>query len=159
MGPRRLKLCQRERAIVLNLESVELSYGAIQAVKGVTLNVNEGEVVTIIGANGAGKSTLLKVLSRITSPTTGRVVTRGRAASLLEVGTGFHPELTGRENIFLNGSILGMPKQEIRRKFDEIVDFAEVEEFLEAVDQLREATDRLDARLSRAESRARAAPK
>src|SRR4029077_16133624 len=90
-----------------------------------------GEVLGIIGRNGAGKSTLLEVLSRITEPTRGRVILRGRVASLLEVGTGFHPELTGRENIFLNGAILGMTRREIRRKFDEIVAFAEVDKFLD----------------------------
>ena len=88
-------------------------------------------MVGIIGRNGAGKSTLLKILSRITKPTEGRVRIRGRVASLLEVGTGFHPELTGRENIFLNGAMLGMTRDEIRRKFDEIVAFAEVEKFLD----------------------------
>ncbi len=101
------------------------------ALKDVNFQVNEGEVVGIIGRNGAGKSTLLKVLSRITEPTSGRVVLNGRVASLLEVGTGFHPELTGRENIFLNGSILGMTRREIARKFDEIVAFASVEKFLD----------------------------
>jgi len=99
--------------------------------KGVSFEVKRGEVVGIIGRNGAGKSTLLKILSRITEPTEGRVTLRGRVASLLEVGTGFHPELTGRENIFLNGAILGMTKAEIRKKFDEIVAFAEVERFLD----------------------------
>jgi lipopolysaccharide transport system ATP-binding protein len=101
------------------------------ALKDVSFDVEPGEVVGIIGRNGAGKSTLLKILSRITEPTEGRVTLRGRVASLLEVGTGFHPELSGRENIFLNGAILGMTRNEIKRKFDEIVDFAEVEKFLD----------------------------
>jgi lipopolysaccharide transport system ATP-binding protein len=101
------------------------------ALRDVSFKVEQGEVVGIIGRNGAGKSTLLKVLSRIVEPTTGRAVMRGRVASLLEVGTGFHPELTGRENIYLNGSILGMRKREIAKKFDEIVAFAEVEKFLD----------------------------
>lgn len=101
------------------------------ALKDVSFQVKEGEVVGILGRNGAGKSTLLKVLSRITEPTTGRARITGRLASLLEVGTGFHPELTGRENVFLNGSILGMRKAEIARKFDAIVAFAEVEKFLD----------------------------
>jgi lipopolysaccharide transport system ATP-binding protein len=101
------------------------------ALQDVSFAVNEGEVLGIIGRNGAGKSTLLKILSRITEPSIGRVTLRGRVASLLEVGTGFHPELTGRENIFLNGAILGMSRAEIRKKFDEIVAFAEVERFLD----------------------------
>ncbi len=101
------------------------------ALRDVSFEVQSGEVVGVIGRNGAGKSTLLKVLSRITDPTEGRITLRGRIASLLEVGTGFHPELTGRENIFLNGAILGMTRQEIRQKFDEIVAFAEVEKFLD----------------------------
>jgi len=101
------------------------------ALKDISFEVQRGEVVGIIGRNGAGKSTLLKILSRITEPTEGRARLRGRVASLLEVGTGFHPELTGRENIFLNGGILGMRKAEIRRKFDAIVAFAEVEKFLD----------------------------
>ena len=101
------------------------------ALRDVSFSVQPGEVMGIIGRNGAGKSTLLKVLSRITDPTAGRVTLRGRVASLLEVGTGFHPDLTGRENIFLNGAILGMSRVEIRRKFDEIVAFAEVEKFID----------------------------
>ena len=101
------------------------------ALRDVHFDVSPGEVVGFVGRNGAGKSTLLKILSRITEPTSGRVVLRGRVASLLEVGTGFHPELTGRENIFLNGAILGMSRQEIRRNFDSIVSFAEVERFLD----------------------------
>jgi lipopolysaccharide transport system ATP-binding protein len=101
------------------------------ALKDVSFEVKQGEVVGIIGRNGAGKSTLLKILSRITEPTEGRVRIRGRVASLLEVGTGFHPELTGRENIFVNGAILGMTRQDILRKFDEIVAFAEIEKFLD----------------------------
>jgi lipopolysaccharide transport system ATP-binding protein len=101
------------------------------ALQNVSFDVKQGDVVGVIGRNGAGKSTLLKILSRITEPTNGRVEITGRVASLLEVGTGFHPELTGRENIFLNGAILGMARQEVRRKFDEIVAFAEVKKFLD----------------------------
>lgn len=106
-------------------------YEELWSLRDINAVIEEGDRVGIIGQNGAGKSTLLKILSRITEPTTGRVVIRGRVSSLLEVGTGFHPELTGRENIFLNGAILGMSYREIKRKFDEIVAFAEVEKFLD----------------------------
>jgi lipopolysaccharide transport system ATP-binding protein len=104
---------------------------AFWALKDATFDVNQGEVVGFVGRNGAGKSTLLKLLSRITEPSKGRAVLRGRVASLLEVGTGFHPELSGRENIYLNGAILGMRRTEIQRKFDEIVAFSECEKFLD----------------------------
>lgn len=113
-----------------------LKFGKIEtedfwAVNDVSFEVNPGESIGIIGRNGAGKSTLLKILSKITPPTKGKIITRGRMASLLEVGTGFHPELTGRENIFFNGSLLGMKRREIETKFDEIVDFSGVEKFLD----------------------------
>src|SRR6184192_2474754 len=101
------------------------------ALKNISFNVKQGEVVGIIGRNGAGKSTLLKILNRITEPTSGGADVYGRVGALLEVGTGFHPELTGRENVFLNGAILGMSRAEIRKKFDEIVAFAEIEQFLD----------------------------
>lgn len=107
------------------------SFEEFYALKDVSFEIKRGDLVGIIGNNGAGKSTLLKILSRITEPTSGRIEITGRVASLLEVGTGFHPELTGRENIFLNGAILGMSKVDIIRKFDEIVAFAEVEKFLD----------------------------
>lgn len=101
------------------------------ALRDISLEVEQGEVLGIIGRNGAGKSTLLKILSRVTAPTSGRIRVKGRVASLLEVGTGFHPELTGRENIFLNGAILGMTKAEVVKKFDEIVAFSEIEQFID----------------------------
>ena len=112
-----------------NRESIDLE--ELWALKDVNFEVQQGERLGIIGPNGAGKSTLLKILSRITEPTTGKVRIKGRVSSLLEVGTGFHPELTGRENIFLNGAILGMKRQETKRNFDEIVAFAELEKFLD----------------------------
>jgi lipopolysaccharide transport system ATP-binding protein len=112
-------------------EAEESSAGKLWAVRDVSFDVRPGEVIGVVGGNGAGKSTLLKLMSRITSPTAGEILLRGRVGSLLEVGTGFHPELTGRENVYLNGSILGMTRREIGRKFDEIVAFAEVEQFLD----------------------------
>jgi lipopolysaccharide transport system ATP-binding protein len=114
-----------------NGNSRKTEAGTFWALKDVSFEVEQGEVIGIIGRNGAGKSTLLKILSRITAPTQGRAEIHGRVGSLLEVGTGFHPELSGRENIFLNGAILGMKRAEILRKFDEIVAFAEVEKFLD----------------------------
>lgn len=107
------------------------SYETFSALRNISFSIQKGEAIGLIGPNGSGKSTLLKILSQITSPTTGEIHLRGRVASLLEVGTGFHPELTGRENIFLNGAILGMSRQEIAKKFDEIVKFSGVEKFLD----------------------------
>jgi lipopolysaccharide transport system ATP-binding protein len=124
---RNLRRLQRLNTFSTERESDDILW----ALKDVSFEVKEGEVVGFVGRNGAGKSTLLKVLSRITDPTEGRVTIRGRVSSLLEVGTGFHPELTGRENIYMNGTILGMKKRELDRKFDEIVDFSGVERFLD----------------------------
>jgi lipopolysaccharide transport system ATP-binding protein len=109
----------------------DLNKGEFWALKDINFEVQQGEVVGIIGRNGAGKSTLLKILSQITPPTEGEVILRGRVGSLLEVGTGFSPELTGRENIYLNGAIMGMKRSEVKKRFDEIVDFSEVEKFLD----------------------------
>jgi lipopolysaccharide transport system ATP-binding protein len=114
-----------------NDRTVKGKNNVVWSLKDIQFDIEQGEAVGIIGRNGAGKSTLLKILSRVTTPTTGSVKIKGRVASLLEVGTGFHPELTGRENIFLNGAILGMRKAEIKRKFDEIVDFAGVERYID----------------------------
>jgi lipopolysaccharide transport system ATP-binding protein len=114
-----------------NDRTLKGSSNIVWALRDITFNVYAGDVVGIIGKNGAGKSTLLKILSRVTSPTVGSIKVKGRIASLLEVGTGFHPEMTGRENIFMNGSIMGMTKAEIKNKFDEIVDFAGVEKYVD----------------------------
>lgn len=114
-----------------NDRAIQGKSNIVWSLKDISFSVEQGDAVGIIGRNGAGKSTLLKLLSRVTSPTTGEIRINGRIASLLEVGTGFHPELTGRENIFLNGAILGMRKREIARKFDEIVDFAGVERYID----------------------------
>lgn len=124
---------ERQTKKILSFGSKNKSYVKEEfwALNDISFEVNQGDRVGIIGRNGAGKSTLLKILSRITEPSSGRVTIKGKVASLLEVGTGFHPELTGRENIFLNGAILGMSRVEIRKKFDEIVAFAEVEKFLD----------------------------
>lgn len=119
------------RASFSRLRQRNHDHATIWALKDVSFEVMPGEVVGVIGANGAGKSTLFKILSRVTEPTEGRAELYGKVSSLLEVGTGFHPELTGRENVFLNGSILGMSKAEIARKFDEIVAFSEIESFLD----------------------------
>jgi lipopolysaccharide transport system ATP-binding protein len=133
-GPRSLRndLASKARKVLNRLQGKgDLQSEQFWALKDVSFDLREGEVLGVIGHNGAGKSTLLKILSRITAPTEGHVRLAGRVASLLEVGTGFHPEFTGRENIFLNGTILGMTHREIRRQFDEIVAFAEIEQFLD----------------------------
>jgi lipopolysaccharide transport system ATP-binding protein len=114
-----------------NIRSKKGGSDVVYSLKGIDLEIKEGESIGIIGKNGAGKSTLLKIISRVTSPTLGRIKIKGRVASLLEVGTGFHPELTGRENIYLNGAILGMRKGEITRKLDEIIDFSGVERYID----------------------------
>lgn len=121
------KFAKHKAKQIVGLETKEEFW----ALRNINLEVNKGDIVGIIGANGAGKSTLLKILTGITPPTEGEIIMRGKVASLLEVGTGFHPELTGRENIFLNGAILGMSKKEISRKFDEIVAFSGIEKFLD----------------------------
>ena len=125
------KLLSRKYRTPFSKEITDPTHEEFWALKDVSFEIKQGDRVGIIGRNGAGKSTLLKILSRITEPTSGRISIKGRVASLLEVGTGFHPELTGRENIFLNGAVLGMSKIEIDQKFDEIVAFAEVERFLD----------------------------
>jgi lipopolysaccharide transport system ATP-binding protein len=126
-----LSLGRRLKPGVKQHDRPDASRDELWALRNVSLEIRQGQVVGLIGRNGAGKSTLLKIISRITEPTEGRISIKGRVTSLLEVGTGFHPELTGRENIYLNGAILGMRKIEIQRKFDEIVAFAEIERFLD----------------------------
>lgn len=121
----------RELRRLTRFSSKEVDDDVLWALKNISLDINEGDVFGVVGRNGAGKSTLLKILSRVTEPSFGRVEIKGRVGSLLEVGTGFHPELTGRENIYLNGTILGMKHSEIRQKFDEIVEFSEVGRFLD----------------------------
>lgn len=123
-----------------------MSYEDFYALNNVSFNVYAGESIGIIGRNGAGKSTLLKILSKITPPSSGKIISRGRIASLLEVGTGFHPELSGKENIFLNGSILGMKRKEIKEKFDEIVNFSGVEKFIDT--QLKHYSSGMQLRLA-----------
>jgi len=124
-------MAKKAKGIIGKKQKKAVEKEEFYALRDLSFDIRQGDRVGIVGRNGAGKSTLLKVLSRITEPSNGRITIRGRVASLLEVGTGFHPELTGRENIFLNGAILGMTRAEIRRKFDEIVAFAEVEKFLD----------------------------
>ena len=114
-----------------NNQKIKSTSDVVWSLKDINFEIEQGDAVGIIGRNGAGKSTLLKILSKVTAPTTGKISGKGRIASLLEVGTGFHPELSGRENIFLNGAILGMRKKEIQRKLEEIVDFAGIERYLD----------------------------
>src|SRR5690606_18177469 len=115
----------------INDRSAKATEDYVWALRNINFEVKQGEVLGIIGKNGAGKSTLLKILSRVTSPTTGSIKTRGRIASLLEIGTGFHPELTGKENIFMNGAVLGMTKSEIKKKLEEIIDFSGCEMYID----------------------------
>ena len=126
-----IKNLRRLRKLTHFDQDLQDTQDIIWALKDINFTIQPGEVIGVIGNNGAGKSTLLKVLSRITYPTTGKVELNGRVSSLLEVGTGFHPELTGRENVYLNGTILGMTKKEIDRKFDEIVEFSGVRKFID----------------------------
>src|SRR3984957_5964185 len=114
-----------------NDRTIKGTSDVVWSLRGIEFEIAQGDAVGIIGRNGAGKSTLLKILSRVTSPTAGVIKAKGRIASLLEVGTGFHPELTGKENVFLNGAIFGMTKEEIRRKFDEIVAFSGIERYID----------------------------
>src|SRR6185436_16930178 len=130
-GSLRESLARAAKAPFKRLRNGQPKHNTIWALKDVSFEVLPGEVIGIIGRNGAGKTTLLKILSRITEPTTGRARVRGRVGSLLEVGTGFHPELSGRENVFVNGAILGMTRREIAAKFDEIVAFSGVERFID----------------------------
>ena len=116
---------------MITVDNVTVEFSGKVLFSDVSFVINDTDKIALMGKNGAGKSTLLKILSQITPPTTGKITARGRIASLLEVGTGFHPELSGRENIYLNGAILGMRKAEIRRKFDEIVDFSGVERYID----------------------------
>ncbi|HXS10781.1 MAG TPA: ABC transporter ATP-binding protein, partial [Candidatus Krumholzibacteria bacterium] len=131
LGAMRHETMLREALLNLFRRGPRTAQESILALDDVNFNVDEGEVIGIIGRNGAGKSTLLKVLSKITYPTSGRIKVKGRVASLIEVGTGFHDELTGRENIYLNGSILGMRKREIDERIDQIIDFAGVDKFVD----------------------------
>ena len=130
-GTLRDSLARTAARLVSRNGETEQERHEIWALRDVSFSVREGEVLGVVGRNGAGKSTLLKVLTRITAPTTGRAILRGRVGSLLEVGTGFNPELTGRENVFLNGSILGMKRREIQRKLPAIVEFSGIEKFID----------------------------